>query len=423
VAHTAITAEQRCIATKTKAAGKKADAKLKCHATAALRGTSVDPACLQRAETKFTFSFGNADAKGGCTITNDGPAIEAKVDAFVEDVMTELSSGGTVTTTLVTGTTTTTQQTCCGGCPGAEIDSVTGPGIVAIDSLSAFPIPGGIRTTLDIDFPTDCRHTAIVPAGGFDAPAFCLAGLGFTSKLIPLGCESGGAHGLGTVWDEFHACADADITRFADTSDGVCNPAGQSCTTTPGGAGNNKLGSIDTMRGDGTCDTQGNHVRLDIPVRATTWSDNDGSVDCPDEDGAYDSGQDGMIAQFDFILSPTTASTRAQFVDKNADGCSFSGGGPASTRRCSNDHSRPCSFNVDCGSGTCQSGALVGAPAPSPCGFGGSSVLVASGVAFSGAGPLFDLIFSSSTPTSITAVRPLPSTVPSCTLTTNPCVD
>ena len=46
-------AGRKCAASKLDAAGKKANAKLRCHATAAGAGLAVDPSCLGKAEAKF----------------------------------------------------------------------------------------------------------------------------------------------------------------------------------------------------------------------------------------------------------------------------------------------------------------------------------------------------------------------------------
>jgi hypothetical protein len=70
----------KCAATKRKATGKKADAKLKCQAKPLPKGGSVDPECLSKAEAKFAAAFTKADGKGGCTVTNDAAALEARAD-------------------------------------------------------------------------------------------------------------------------------------------------------------------------------------------------------------------------------------------------------------------------------------------------------------------------------------------------------
>jgi hypothetical protein len=317
--------------------------------------------------------------------------------------------------------------------------TTSGPGTLVFSSINAFPFPAGITTILDVGNADElCRHPAIVPNGGFTVPTFCLSGLDFTSDVLPLGCAQGTAFGNGAVWDAAAPCADADINRHADTSDGSCNPAGQPCNTcdgvssypgcTPGsaGAGANTLGNIDSTRGDGVCDPAGMHTRFDIPVRSLTWLDGDATPDCPDEDGVYDPGRDSLVVDFRFILSPTTATTRTEFVDENGDACSFSGAGRSSTRRCSNDHSMPCGFFNDCPAGeevNCDPGPLIGMPPAGPCcTLGQASTLVATGAIFSGAGPLYDLVFMNRSPTTITACDAL-GPAEACTLITDPCKD
>jgi hypothetical protein len=84
------TPAQKCTAAKLKATGKKASAKLKCHEKAVLKGLAVDPACLAKAEEKFTDAFAKAEAKGGCLTNGDAASIEALVDTFVDDTVDAL---------------------------------------------------------------------------------------------------------------------------------------------------------------------------------------------------------------------------------------------------------------------------------------------------------------------------------------------
>src|SRR5262245_59513487 len=57
---------RKCAASKLDATGKKANAKLKCHAKAAGGGLAVDSECLDKARAKFMAAFAKADDKGGC---------------------------------------------------------------------------------------------------------------------------------------------------------------------------------------------------------------------------------------------------------------------------------------------------------------------------------------------------------------------
>jgi hypothetical protein len=455
-----------CESDKIKAAAKKASCKSALESKQASKGGTIDPAKVAKCEATFSKSFAKAELKGGCNTTGDAAAIEAKVDAFVDDADTEInpttstttsttSSTTTSTTTSTTSSTTTsttsstttstststiattsttsstttsttssTTTSTLACCAAAEIVTLTSAGTLVVDSLNAFPFPAGVQTNINAEpAVADCRHPSTVST--FSVPPFCIVGLGFTSDVFPTGCALGTALGNGSVWDETATNPTPNIFRHGDTSDGVCNPGGQLCTTAPGQAGANTLGDIDATRGSGPAAPTGRvHTQIDIPVRSLTWSDGDGSPDCPDEDGVYNSGQDNTITDFNFILSPTTGQTRAQYVDKNMDSCSFAGGGPASTRICSNDSSKPCSFAVDCGAGpTCNGGPLQGsAPLGPCCVVGQATTVVATGNAFSGAGPLFDLIFMNSSPTTISACNPL-GPLQTCTLTTDPCAD
>lgn len=91
----AATPAQRCSQGKLARASRKAESKLKCEATGAKLG-SVRPFCLETASLKFTKGWNNIEARGGCLTTNDLDVIEAKVDAFVDDITTDLWPSMTV---------------------------------------------------------------------------------------------------------------------------------------------------------------------------------------------------------------------------------------------------------------------------------------------------------------------------------------
>jgi hypothetical protein len=192
-----------------------------------------------------------------------------------------------------------------------------------------------------------------------------------------------------------------------------------------GSAGFDTAGNINTTRGDTVCDPPGVGTQLDIPVLSTTWNDFDGN--CPDDDGVYSPGTDTLVTQFTFILSPTTASTNADYTDLNGDSCSFAGNGPDHTKHCSLNSTRPCASNGHCTSpapndGTCVDGPINGIPAPGPCcTVGQTTTVVASGIAFTGGAPLYDILFANKTPSSITSCGAF--VAGSCILTTNPCLD
>src|SRR5262245_30483215 len=90
-------AQSKCGVAKTKAAGKKAAAKLTCLAKAVSKGTTpVDSTCLAKADVKFSTAFAKAEAKvyvPGCLSTGDASAIEGKVDSLLSDIDSLVGDG------------------------------------------------------------------------------------------------------------------------------------------------------------------------------------------------------------------------------------------------------------------------------------------------------------------------------------------
>lgn len=124
----------KCRSAKARAATKKAAALAK---ALAKNDRAPNPtrllADVSKAQSRFTRAFGKAEGKGGCVSSGDAAAIEAKVDAFVNDLLDELPSAASTTSTSTTampGTTTTTIPvgcgvssfpTCGGACPVGEV--------------------------------------------------------------------------------------------------------------------------------------------------------------------------------------------------------------------------------------------------------------------------------------------------------------
>jgi hypothetical protein len=79
-----------CAGPKVKGAGEKADEKLQCHGQAAATGVTVDAACLGKAEARFSTTYAKAEVRTDCVTVSDASTIETKVDAFVDDLVTEL---------------------------------------------------------------------------------------------------------------------------------------------------------------------------------------------------------------------------------------------------------------------------------------------------------------------------------------------
>jgi hypothetical protein len=101
-----LTPAQKCTASKLKAAGNKALAKVRCNAQAI-----VNPNCLVRAETRFTKAFQRAEAKGGCLTTADAATIETLVDAFVGNVILAVGPPAPTPSPTATGTLPTATPT------------------------------------------------------------------------------------------------------------------------------------------------------------------------------------------------------------------------------------------------------------------------------------------------------------------------
>jgi len=197
------------------------------------------------------------------------------------------------------------------------------------------------------------------------------------------------------------------------------------CDTSQPGAGTNTTGRIVTTRsGPGV---PGVNVVLGIPVESLTWSEaaqrfcHLSGEPCPtptpvpdpcteanpadfcDQTAACATGFDEsagdiFVTGFTFILTPTSGVATARFADQNANGCFRSGSGPNGPV------------------------TLSGRPAPGPCcEVGQATTVAAAGVAFTGGGPLFDILFSSTIPTQVTSCDAY-TPGGACTLTTDTCL-
>jgi hypothetical protein len=96
----------RCQANKMKAAARKAKCLLYLDAREATQGLPAAPIRIQRCRDRLPRQFAAFELGPGCDTTGDADAIEAKVDAFVADVDTELPWATTTTTEPTTTTTT-----------------------------------------------------------------------------------------------------------------------------------------------------------------------------------------------------------------------------------------------------------------------------------------------------------------------------
>ena len=121
--------ENACSAGKKKCVGKKTKALFKCHAKAERKGF-LDAACIQKAQRKFdggafpeSGCVERLEAKfpAGCPTIDDTAPLEAKVDAFVTDVVCELDPS---TCAFPTPTATATPG---GPCPDTYQFTANGP--------------------------------------------------------------------------------------------------------------------------------------------------------------------------------------------------------------------------------------------------------------------------------------------------------
>jgi hypothetical protein len=291
-------------------------------------------------------------------------------------------------------------------------------GTLTVSVLPPFPFPSGVLTVLDVDTavkrrPDVCYHPVTIPA--FSVPVFPIPALGYCSQVTTTGCASGsgGLVGAGTLWDGMAPAglADSTVLTKGDTQDGVCDTTGApACDANAPHM--NSTGDIDLVTSPST--SAGVRSLIEIPVKSLTWSEQ-GCITFADPNcqaggdpqlccclnSVFDPVEepgDAIVTNFNFVLRPSTDMATAQFADKNGDGCFVGGSGPPG----------PVSE--------------TGTPAAGPCCVVGQTTTVASaGVAFTGGAPLYDLLFSSVIPNTITACDGFGGAGVSCTVATDPC--
>jgi hypothetical protein len=156
------TAAQKCAADKLRAAAKKAQGLLSCHASAISRGQVVDPACVLRAVGKFEAKFARIEARGGCVTVGDVGTIESHVDDFVAALVAALPATTSTTTSTTTTSCPTSTALYCGvsGCGGVGPPALCPTGQTCDpDSCSCVgpPVPCG-----DVRVPI-CRYGECPP--------------------------------------------------------------------------------------------------------------------------------------------------------------------------------------------------------------------------------------------------------------------
>src|SRR6185436_2663557 len=97
---------EKCAAAKLRAAAQKTSGLLECHARALQAPTSLESAYTTRVRAKFVAKWERIESRGGCAVNGDGDDVEARIDAFVADLV------DAVPATTTTTTTTTTPATC-----------------------------------------------------------------------------------------------------------------------------------------------------------------------------------------------------------------------------------------------------------------------------------------------------------------------
>ncbi|HLY37033.1 MAG TPA: hypothetical protein VKU61_03285, partial [Candidatus Binatia bacterium] len=91
-------AMNKCQGAKIKDAGKKASCLAGLQAKAEATSTTVDPLKVQKCDAKVSAAYAKLESKAGaCNTSGDSTAIENKVDAFVNDLVSELATGGATT--------------------------------------------------------------------------------------------------------------------------------------------------------------------------------------------------------------------------------------------------------------------------------------------------------------------------------------
>jgi len=222
-----------CDGGKIKAAGSNAACRLKLESGAEKKGLAPDSAKVAACGSKMAAAFAKAEAKPPCTATGGSGTIQAKVDAFVNDVKAELTMQPTTTSMATTTTSTSTTAPACApivvgqpipntyrvqgttgekrcttnsaanrfgtctsdiGCGNTLGSCLNLPWVTADGQV--MPFPTGTQTTFTVAasdaFPS-CEHSVCIPCGNANASCPGIAGCEVAGN--PNGCIPRGTQG------------------------------------------------------------------------------------------------------------------------------------------------------------------------------------------------------------------------------------
>ena len=87
-------AKMRCVMGYTHICGVAGvEGQLKCYQTATLKGRFVDPVCMNRTVDEIQECFGLAERRNVCRTLGDVNTVQAKIEAFVVDVVDDVTPG------------------------------------------------------------------------------------------------------------------------------------------------------------------------------------------------------------------------------------------------------------------------------------------------------------------------------------------
>jgi hypothetical protein len=176
---------ETCAAAKQRAAAKRVGSTMKCVAQATAHGTSIDPTCVNKADSKFSDSIAKIESNGGCVVTGDAAVIAGACDSFVNSIAALTPVKPTTSTTATTtSTTSTTIPACtpatCGGATAPECDGTCPAGMACV-------LSGG-HCLGDLGNPCVCDADCSAPGSGpcvFDSPqCFCESAVGACRDLF-----------------------------------------------------------------------------------------------------------------------------------------------------------------------------------------------------------------------------------------------